>query len=72
MKPLGKYDEPLGELELVGPWFSAAVASLDASRWTLWKARLFGERIEGEDLGNRVVGYRWRGRLYLTDFKKTA
>lgn len=72
MKPLGKYDEPIGHLEIVGPWFKAAVAALKASRWTMLRARWFGRRVEGVDMGNKVVGYEWRGRLYLTDFQKTA
>jgi hypothetical protein len=53
-------------------WFGATANSLKASSWTILLARLFGRRIEGEDLGCKCVGYHWRGKLYLTDFVKPA
>lgn len=45
----------------------AALRTIHASRWTLWCARMFGRKVVGEDSGNRVVGYEWRDKLYMTD-----
>ncbi len=50
----------------------AAVQTLKASRWTVWMARLFGEKIIGGDGTYRVVGYHWRGKMYVTDCGDTA
>jgi hypothetical protein len=57
------------------PWtytVSESIArSSKASPWTLLLARLFGTKVAGIDEmdGKRtiVVGYRWRGVLYMTD-----
>jgi hypothetical protein len=46
---------------------AAALRTLQASRWAVWMARMFGEKVIGEDGEYRVVAYRWRGKLYLTD-----
>lgn len=40
---------------------------LIAPRWKFWLARLFGERTEGQDDNIKVVAYRWRDRIYLSD-----
>jgi hypothetical protein len=53
-------------------WFKATCNSLRASRWTVLAARIFGRRVEGEDMGCFVAGYRWRGNLYLTEFERPA
>lgn len=44
---------------------AAALRTLKASRWTLWMARLFGEKVLGADDGYWVVAYKWRGKLYF-------
>jgi hypothetical protein len=31
-----------------------------------WLARAFGQRITGHDDGVTVIGYRWRGKIYIT------
>jgi hypothetical protein len=49
------------------PFPVAAINTLQATRWTFFKARLFGLRVEGE--GGRVVGRLYRGKLYLTDYR---
>lgn len=38
-----------------------------ASRMQLWLARLFGKKVIHTNEGYRVVAYKWRGKLYLTD-----
>lgn len=35
----------------------------------LWMARLFGRRVTGSDDGILMVGYVWRGKLYITALK---
>ncbi len=53
-------------------WLGAAIRTLDAPRWTLWMARLFGRRFTGEDKGHTIVGYEWRGKLYMTNYHRPA
>lgn len=53
-------------------WPAAAFASLRASRWRLFLARLFGERVEGHDAECTVIGYRYRGVLYMTECKRNG
>jgi hypothetical protein len=65
MAPIPK---PLHELPL--SWVGAGIHTLDASRWTLWMARLFGRRFESEDTGHQWIGYEWRGKFYLTDYRE--
>lgn len=55
--------------DLPACWAGAAIRTLDASRWTLLMARLFGRRFTGEDMGHTIVGHEWRGRFYLTDYR---
>lgn len=50
-------------------WVAAALRTSKASRWRVWIARLFGTRVESRDGTSLIVGYQWRGRLYLTDYK---
>jgi hypothetical protein len=51
-------------------YFKAAMASAKASRWTIFRARLFGKReFEAEDRGH-VECRRWRGTLYLIDYEE--
>lgn len=64
MAPIPK---PLHELPL--SWVGAG--TLDASRWTLWMARLFGRRFTSAETGDgQWVGYEWRGKLYLTEYRE--
>lgn len=44
--------------------------AVTARWWALWAARLLGERIVSADSGYTVVGYRWRGRIYVTDVRE--
>lgn len=53
-------------------WFHGAANTLKAPRWTVIFARLFGRRVEGEDMGCKCIGYLWRGKLYITDFVKSG
>jgi hypothetical protein len=48
----------------------AALNSLQASRWTIFMAKLFGEKVVGADGDYQVVAYKWRGKLYFTDCGK--
>lgn len=48
-----------------------AVNTLVASRWTIWLAKIFGKRIEGQDGRHKAIMYQWRGKTYLTDFIET-
>lgn len=50
-------------------WFGAAIRTAEASRWTMFKAKLFGRRVEGFDGRTRVVGHIWRDNLYMTDYQ---
>lgn len=43
-----------------------------ASRWTIWMAKLFGTRFEGNDSGTTVIGYYWRGCYYLTETRRES
>lgn len=53
--------------------FAAACNTIKASRWTLFMARLFGQKVVAiDDWGGKrtlVTGYRWRGVLYMTDMR---
>lgn len=51
-------------------WLHAAVLTGTASHWTLFKARLFGRRMTGFDGLHECVGYVYKGKLYLYDFKE--
>jgi len=50
-------------------WPAAAFAGMRASRWELFFAKLLGKKVTGFDAGCTVVGYRWRGKLYMTEVK---
>ncbi|ARQ01870.1 hypothetical protein [Pseudorhodoplanes sinuspersici] len=63
---MAKTPKPLAELSY--SWVGAGINTLDASRWTVWMAKLFGRRFTGEDMNKTIVGYEWRGKLYLTDY----
>lgn len=45
-------------INLLAPW------------WEIWAARLFGERIERQDSGYTLVGYSWRRKLYITEWRQ--
>ena len=45
----------------------AAMNTVYAPWWKLRLAKLFGVRVEGYDSGYRVVAYKWRGIMYLTE-----
>jgi hypothetical protein len=51
-------------------WAAAAIRTLHASRWEVFKARLFGRRFTGEDNGHTIVGHEYGGKFYLTDYRK--
>lgn len=49
----------------------AAINTLDASCWTLWRARLFGMRVVSTTDSGRVVSGRfWKGKFYITGYKR--
>lgn len=48
----------------------AAMNTLKAGWLELILAMLFGEKRVAEDSGVVVTMYKWRGKLYLTDFKE--
>ena len=64
---------PMPIMDVPGCWLGAAFSTLDAPRWKVALARWFGRRFTGEDTHNGVtktiVGYEWRGKLYLTDYR---
>ena len=45
-----------------------AINTLNASRWTLLVAKLFGKRHCERQLGKTLTMYEWRGRYYIRDF----
>lgn len=46
-------------------WHLADMNAANAPLLTRLLARLFGERVEGDDgTGHHAVGYRWRGQTY--------
>ena len=51
--------------------FLSAVNTLKASRWDLFRARIFGKRFVGLDRSSGqtcvVSGYHWRGKWHMTD-----
>lgn len=47
-------------------WPAAAFATMRASRWKMFLAKMFGEKVVGHDAGCTITGYRWRGVLYMT------
>ena len=49
-------------------YFKAAVNTIRASRWELFKARWLGERLEATEDSHRVIGCRYKGKFYLTDY----
>ena len=53
---------------MLGPYFTEAVQTLTASRWTLLKAKLFGRKEQHTDTGVTVTLYRYKGKMYLTNF----
>jgi hypothetical protein len=53
-------------------FLGGAIRTLHAPRWKLWAAKLFGERIVGADADYEVVGYMWRGKMYVTDAGRTT
>lgn len=52
-------------------FLGAAMQSVHASRWTIFKARLFGKREVSSGRDGTVVAYRYRGRLYMTHYDPT-
>lgn len=65
MAPLPK---PLHSLPY--SWIDAGIRTLDASRWTILKARLFGRRFTSADTGSQWIGYEYKGKFYLTDYRE--
>lgn len=66
MAPIPK---PLHDLPL--SWWDAGIHTLDASRWTMLMARLFGRRFTSAETGDgQWIGYEWRGKLYLTEYRE--
>ena len=58
--------------DIWGPmFFGSAINTLKASRWQIWKARLFGQRHEGTDGAHTAIGYYYRGKFYLWDYRVT-
>lgn len=56
--------------DLWGPmFFKSACNTLKATRWQLWMARLFGQKHVGSDGNHQAIGYYYRGRFYLWDYK---
>lgn len=51
-------------------WAVAALRTLKASRLEVFLARLLGRRFTGEDMGHTIVGHEWRGKFYLTDYRR--
>lgn len=49
-----------------GPWRVMEETETMAPLWKRVAARLFGERVEGRDYGAIIVGYRWRGVIYIS------
>lgn len=52
-------------------FLAAAMMTAHVSRWTVFKARLFGERRVPSGPDGTVVAYKWRGRLYMTHYDPT-
>lgn len=52
-------------------FLGAAIQSVHASRWTIFKARLFGCREVSAGRDGTVIAYRYRGRLYMTHYDPT-
>lgn len=50
-------------------WAAAAIRTMHASRWEILKARMFGRRFTGEDMGHTIIGHEYRGKFYLTDYR---
>lgn len=54
--------------------FAAACNTMVASKWTIWMARIFGQKVCTFDdwAGERTVitAYRYKGKLYLTHMQK--
>lgn len=44
----------------------AALETLVAKRWDIWRAKIFGKKIVVTDGCCVVTMYRWRGKTYLT------
>jgi hypothetical protein len=69
MAPLPK---PLHSLPY--SWIDAGIRTLDASRLTILMARLFGRRFTSAEIGDGAqcqwIGYEWRGKFYLTDYRE--
>lgn len=45
--------------------------NLTASRWTVFKARLFGKKLVTIDSGYRIVIHHYKGVSYVTSARKT-
>jgi len=39
-----------------------------AKPWKLWLAKRLGKRVEANDDGATLIGYVWRGVLYVTEY----
>lgn len=66
-----RYGQFLGSLQTKEFKDWTTFAGAKASKWTMLKARVFGQRFEVRDLPGRmsVIGYRWRDRVYLWDVR---
>ena len=56
------------ELEKSIIWVQASVNTIQASWWTLLKAKLFGERVVGHDGEHTVVGYYYKDKMYIHNY----
>lgn len=57
-------------MENEAPFFPfAALQTLTASRWTILAARIFGKKVTGRDGDCTCTAYKWRGKLYFTNFE---
>ena len=46
--------------------FLSCINTLEASKWTLFKVRLFGKKVIAMDGTFRTVCYKYKDKLYLT------
>ena len=53
------------------PYFKEMENTIVAGYWELRFAKWFGKKHTGHDGYFSVTMYKWRGKLYLTDFKET-
>jgi hypothetical protein len=63
---------PFERLVSPPPYFSSAVNTINASWWTVTKAKLFGKKLVGKDGIYTVTMYAWRGKYYVTDCRQSG